>query len=44
MKAVFRIRIRIDIGRLEPDPDPGGEKLPTKIEKMSCFVALDVLF
>jgi hypothetical protein len=43
--AVLRIRIRIDIGRL--DPDPGGQKLPTKIEKseeISCFEILDVLF
>jgi hypothetical protein len=29
------------------DPDPGGQKLPTKIEKsreLSCFEVLDVLF
>jgi hypothetical protein len=29
------------------DPDPGGQKLPTKIEKspeFSCFLVLDVLF
>jgi hypothetical protein len=44
MKAVFRIRIRIDFGRLEPDPDPGEQKLPTKIEKKLCFEVLDVLF
>jgi hypothetical protein len=30
-QPVFRIRIRIDFGPL--DPDPGGQKLPTKIEK-----------
>jgi hypothetical protein len=33
MKAMFRIRIRIDFGLLDPDPDPGGQKLPSKIEK-----------
>jgi hypothetical protein len=36
-------RIRIQIA----DPDPGGQKLPTKIEKsteFSCFEVLDVLF
>jgi hypothetical protein len=41
MEAVFRIRIRIDFGRLEPDPDPGGQKLPTKIEKnyvLKCWM------
>jgi hypothetical protein len=27
-----------------PDPDPGEQKLPTKIEKeISCFEVLDVL-
>jgi hypothetical protein len=29
------------------DPDPGGQKLPTKIEKsteLSCFEVLDVFF
>ncbi len=29
------------------DPDPGGQKGPTKVEKnqgISCFEALDVLF
>jgi hypothetical protein len=39
--------IRIDLGRLDPDPDPGAQKLPTKIEKrteFSCFEVLDVLF
>jgi hypothetical protein len=28
------------IGSLDPDPDPGGQKLPTKVEKVlkiSCF-------
>jgi hypothetical protein len=25
--------VSIDFGRLDPDPDPGGEKLPTIIEK-----------
>jgi hypothetical protein len=27
---VLWIRIRIDFGRLNPDPDPGGPKLPAK--------------
>jgi hypothetical protein len=39
------IRIRIQIA--DPVPDPGGQKLPTKIEKsteFSCFEVLDVLF
>jgi hypothetical protein len=26
----FWILIRIDFGRLYPDPDPGGQKLPIK--------------
>ncbi len=26
------IRIRIELGRLDPDPNPGGKKLPSKIE------------
>jgi hypothetical protein len=37
----IRIRIR------NPDPDPGGQKLPTKVEKnskSSCFEVLDGLF
>jgi hypothetical protein len=38
----IRIHIR------NPDPDPGGQKLPTKKERknyeISCFVMLDVLF
>jgi hypothetical protein len=32
---------------LDPDPDPGGQKLPTKIEKrkeISCFEMYDVIF
>jgi hypothetical protein len=44
---VFRIRIRIDFGRLDPEPDPGGQKSPQKlkkIKKISCFEVLDVLF
>jgi hypothetical protein len=45
-KPVLRIRIRIDFGRL--NPDPGGQKITTKIEKseeISCFEVLDdVLF
>jgi hypothetical protein len=40
--------IRINFGRLYPDPDPGGQKLPPKIEKTSKFhvsvEVLDVLF
>jgi hypothetical protein len=31
--SVLWIRIRIDFGRLEPDLDPGGQKLPTKKRK-----------
>jgi hypothetical protein len=27
------ISFRIDFGRLDPDPDPGGQKLPTKEKK-----------
>jgi hypothetical protein len=51
VRVVDRIRInlscwiRIRIQTL--DPDPGGQKLPTKIEKrkeFSCFEVLDVLF
>jgi len=37
------IRIRIP----NTDPDPGGQKLPKKVEKISeisCFEVLDVLF
>jgi hypothetical protein len=29
-----------DFVRLDPDPDPGGQKLPTKIEKSEKFHAL----
>jgi hypothetical protein len=32
---------------LDPDPDPGGQNLPTSIEiseEFSCFEVLDVLF
>jgi hypothetical protein len=41
------IRIRIEFGRLDPDPDAGGRKWPTK--KIKCwemfrFQVLDVLF
>jgi hypothetical protein len=32
-KTRFRIRICINFGRLDPDPDPGKQKRPTKIEK-----------
>jgi hypothetical protein len=32
------MRIRIDFGRL--DPDPGGRKIPTKTEKLVKFHAL----
>jgi hypothetical protein len=47
---VLWIRIRIawiDFGGLDPDPDLGGKKLPTKKKKseiMNCFDVLDVLF
>ncbi len=44
----IRIRIRIQSGQwIRPDPDPGGKKLPTKVEncsKSSCFEVLDGLF
>jgi hypothetical protein len=33
---------RIDFGGLDPDPDPGGQKLPIKIEISE--EVLDVLF
>ncbi len=33
--VAVRIWIRIDFGRL--DPDPRGQKLPTKIEKVKKF-------
>jgi hypothetical protein len=32
---------------LDPDPDPGGQKLPSKVVinlEISCFEVLDVLF
>jgi hypothetical protein len=35
------------IGSVDPDPDPGGQKWPTKVGKnlkISCFELLDVLF
>jgi hypothetical protein len=41
------IRIRIDFSRLDPDPNPGGQKSPQKLQKneeTSCFEVLDVLF
>ncbi len=55
LMAGFRIRIRIRINlscwiriRIQiADPDPVGQKWPTKIEKsteFSCFEVLDVLF
>jgi hypothetical protein len=34
-EATLRIRVRIDFGRL--DPDPGGLKRPTKKEKVGEF-------
>jgi hypothetical protein len=45
VKIVFRIRIRIDFGRL--DPDQGEQKRPTSVEKKLrnfMFKVLDVLF
>jgi hypothetical protein len=43
--------IRIQSGQWiriqNPDPDPGGQKIPTKVEKISkssCFEVLDGLF
>jgi hypothetical protein len=36
--------IRIRIENADRDLDPGGQKLTTKIKKLSCFEALDVLF
>jgi hypothetical protein len=36
MKAMVLTRIRIDFGGLHLDPDPGGQKLVTKIE--NCHV------
>ncbi len=48
-KAVFRIRVLSGqcIRIRNPDPDPGGQKWPTKIGKnleSSCLEVLDVLF
>jgi hypothetical protein len=31
--ALFLISMDPHFGRLDPDPDPGGQKIPTKIEK-----------
>jgi hypothetical protein len=45
-KAGFRIRIqsghwiRIRFRIRNPDPDPGGQKLPTKVEKIKTFHVL----
>jgi hypothetical protein len=39
--------IHIDFGRLDPDPDPGGQKCPStegKGEEISSFEVLDVFF
>ncbi len=30
-------RIRIHFGQLDPDPDPGGPKLPTKVKKIQVL-------
>ena len=41
------IGIHTDFGCLDPDADPRGRKLPSKIEKseeISSFEVLDVLF
>ncbi len=35
--SVLWIRIRIDFCRLNPDPNPGGQKDPQEIEKMLNF-------
>jgi hypothetical protein len=50
-KPGFRIRIQsgqlIRIRNQNPDPDPGGQKLLTKVGKnceISCFEVLDILF
>jgi hypothetical protein len=45
LEAGLRIRIKSglgpnSIGSVDPDPDPGGQKRPTKVEKnfySSCF-------
>jgi hypothetical protein len=36
--------IRIDFGRLAPDPDPDGQNEPQNTEKSFKFEVLDVLF
>ncbi len=44
--AVFRIRIRMDpywFGRLDPDMDPGEQKLSTT-NKFFSFEVLDIFF
>jgi hypothetical protein len=39
------IRIRIDIGRLDADPNTGGKKDSQKIsQEILCFEVLDVFF
>ncbi len=39
------VRIIIDFDRLDPDPDPGGQKWPSEKEKSEEFhELLDVLF
>ncbi len=45
--AWIQIRIRIDSGWRDPDPDPGGQKFPSKIDKseeMYSFEGLNVFF
>jgi hypothetical protein len=37
IKSMFRIRIRIRIDLARLDPDPGGQKLPKKIGKGENF-------
>jgi hypothetical protein len=37
---VFRIRIRIDIGRLDPHPNPGWQKDSQKWKKVKKFHVL----
>ncbi len=37
---MLRIRVRINFGQLDPDPDPhweGGPKLPTKVKKLQVL-------
>jgi hypothetical protein len=39
------IRVRIDFGRLEPDPDPEGKMThKNRSEEISCFEVFDVHF